>query len=56
MKVYFPLIVFSVTEPEGQKICDFVMQGFVHEEDARELYPEAEIQTLEFPDPNPLLN
>lgn len=56
MRVYFPLIVFPVSEAEGQKVCDFVMQGFANREDAEELYPDAEIQALEFPEPNPLLN
>lgn len=56
MTIYFPMVVFPVSETEGQKICDFVMQGFSSEEDARELYPDAEIQSLDFPDANPLLN
>lgn len=56
MILYFPMVVFPVSETEGQKICDFIMQGFASEQDARDIYPEAEIHVLEFPDANPLLN
>jgi len=56
MKVYFPLVIFPVSEPEGQKVCDYVLQGFALESDARELYPDAEIKLIEFDEPNSLLN
>ena len=55
MKIYFPLVVFPVRSEEVQ-VCDFVMQGFINEQDARDLYPEAEIKMIEFDEPNANLN
>lgn len=49
MKIYFPLIVYPIPS-EGEKVCDFVLQGFVKEEDAKDLYPDATIVCHEFQD------
>lgn len=55
MKVYFPQVLFPMPS-EGAPICDYVLQGFLREQDAKDLYPEAEIEVIEFPDVNPMSN
>jgi len=55
MTLYFPLIPFPLDD-EGEKICDYILQGFTTEEDAKELYPTAKIKAIEFPDDNIHLN
>jgi len=57
MKLYFPLIPYPVSKEEGGDVCDYVLQGFVNEADARELYPDAEIKVIGFNENiDPLLN
>ena len=57
MKLYFPLIPYPVSKEEGGDVCDYVLQGFVNEADARELYPDTEIKVIGFDeDVDPLLN
>lgn len=46
MTLYFPQIVFKVAD-EDESVCDYVMQGFENEADAKILYPEAEIKVVE---------
>lgn len=55
MKIYFPMIVYNI-HPDDKDVCDFIMQGFLSESDAKDLYPDAEIKAFEFPDVNPNLN
>lgn len=49
MKIYFPLAVFPIAS-EDIPVCDYIIQGFVSEQDAKDVYPDHEIASHEFPD------
>lgn len=49
MKIYFPLAVFPIAS-EDIPVCDYIIQGFQNEQDAKDVYPDHEIACHEFPD------
>lgn len=49
MRIYFPLIAFPMPS-EDVPVCDFTIQGFTTEQDAKDLYPDAEIAWHDFPE------
>lgn len=51
MKIYFPLTAFPI-QSEDTPVCDFIIQGFENEQDAKDVYPDCEIAWHIFPDKN----
>lgn len=46
MKIYVPLIIFELNEEEAE-IADVILNGFYNYEDAKMIYPHAEVLEIE---------
>lgn len=50
MKVYVPLIAFKLHKEESNDVCDYILNGFSSQEDAKLVYPDDKIVEIEIPD------
>lgn len=46
LTLYIPIVLFEAQEEGDKGVCDFLLQAFISEEDARILHPDAEIVEL----------
>lgn len=52
MTIFVPLVAYKIADEE-KDVCDYVLQGFINEADAKILYPNADIRIMEVADSKP---